>query len=263
MESTDLAPLSLPGQEGEWLDWVTGRGRTGLADAGAQVAALKEVPPGDPTILQLWNDAQIALSGVFGICSLMGAVHPEAEVRDEAEELEIGASRFATDLHLDVAVHAQLSSLDATVLEVSARRVLERALLAFRRSGVDRDAETRDRVRELDRRESELSQEFSRGIRDGRRTTTVPAAALAGMPRDWVAEHPADEDGQVEISTDYPDTVPFLTHARDPGARRAVAHSSLNIAWPENEPVLAELLGVREEKAACWGTPTGRATTPS
>ena len=253
MESTDLAPLSLPSEEGEWLDWVTGRGRTGLADAGAQVAALKEVPAGDATILQLWNDGQIALSGVFGVCSLMGAVHPQAEVREAAEELEIEASRFATDLHLDVAVHEQLSSLDATVLEPAARRVLELALLAFRRSGVDRDAETREQVRALDRRESELGQEFSRGIRDGRRTTTVPAAALAGMPRDWVAEHPADEDGQVEVSTDYPDTIPFLTHARDPEARRTVAHSFLNIAWPENEPVLAELLRVREEKARLLG----------
>ena len=59
----------------------------GLADAGAHVAALKEVPAGDATILQLWNDGQIALSGVFGVCSLMGAVHPQAEVRDAAEAL--------------------------------------------------------------------------------------------------------------------------------------------------------------------------------
>ena len=62
-----------------------------------------------------------------------------------------------------------------------------------------------------------------------------PVEALDGLPDDFVAEHPADADGTVEISTDYPDTIPFLTYARDPDARRAVAHSFLNLGWPEND----------------------------
>ena len=131
--------------------------------------------------------------------------------------------------------------------------MLEDALRDFRRSGVDRDDETRERLRDLNRRESELAQAFSRGIRDGRRTTSVPATALEGLPEDYVAEHPEDDQGQVEISTDYPETLPFLTHARDPAARRAVAHSFLNLGWPDNEVVLAELLEVREEKAQLLG----------
>ena len=46
-------------------------------------------------------------------------------------------------------------------------------------------------------RAQELGQAFSRAIRDGRRTTRVPAAALAGLPEDYLAEHPADADGLV------------------------------------------------------------------
>ncbi len=250
---TPLEPLALPAQAGAWLAWVHGRGGTGLSDAGNDVAALKSMSPGDGSILQVWNDVQMALSGVFAVSSLFSVVHPDAAVMEAAEGYEIEARRFRTDLYLDAEVFAQLSSLEVTSLGGGARRVLEDALLSFRRSGVDRDDETRERLRDLNRRESELSQAFSRGIRDGRRTTCVPADALSGLPADYVAEHPADGDGQVEISTDYPDTLPFLTHARDPEMRRVVARSFLNLGWPDNEPVLAELLEVRAEKARLLG----------
>ncbi len=253
MEPTKLEPLALPTEDGGWLHWVTQRGSTGLSDAGIEVAALKSAPAGDGAILQVWNDLQIALSGVFSVSSLMSAVHPDAGVQEAAESFEIEARTFSTDLYLDTEVYAQLSSLEPTALGEGASRVLEDALRSFRRSGVDRDDKTRERLRELDRRASELSQTFSRGIRDGRLTTSVPATALDGLPEDYVSDHPAGEDGQVEISTDYPDTLPFLIHARDPEVRRAVARSFLNIGWPENGQVLAELLEVREEKARLLG----------
>ena len=251
--SSRLEPVSLPAEDAAWLGWFEERASRGLSDAGNDVSALKSAKSGDEAILQVWNDVQIALSGVSALSSLMSVVHPDAAVMEAAESFEIEARRFVTDLHLDAEVYAQLSSLESLALGADAARVLADALRSFRRAGVDRDAEARDRLRALDRRESELSQAFSRGIRDGRRTTQLPATALAGLPQDYVDEHPQDEQGRVEISTDHPDTLPFLVHARDPEARRAVAHAFLNIGWPHNDPVLAELLEVREEKAHLLG----------
>jgi thimet oligopeptidase len=251
--TTEPAPLALPTEDSAWLAWVEERASAGLRDAGSAVAALKSAAPGDEAILHVWNDLQIALSGVFALSSLMSVVHPDPAVMEAAESFEIEAQRFSTDLHLDAAVYAQLTSLESRGLGEAAARVLADALRSFRRAGVDREESVRDRLRGLDGRENELSQAFSRNIRDGRRTTILPATALEGLPQDYVDEHPSDDEGQVEISTDYPDTHPFLIHARDPEMRRAVAHSFLNLAWPDNEPVLAELLEVREEKAHLLG----------
>src|SRR3546814_5188960 len=50
------------------------------------------------------------------------------------------------------------------------------SLRDFRRAGVDRDEQVRERLRAIDEREVELGQAFSRGIRDGRRTTVLPAS---------------------------------------------------------------------------------------
>ena len=246
-------PLALPVTDDAWAGWVADRAQQGLATAAEQVARLKAAAPGGAEVLERWNDAQIALGSVSALSSLVGAVHPDADVVELAEGLEIEAHRFGTDLHLDSAVYAALSSLEGVELDDAARRVLDDALRRFRRAGVDQPEDVRVRLRQLDARSSELSQAFGRRIRDGRLTTRVPVAALEGLPADFVEDHPADAEGMVEVSTDYPDTHPFLTYSRDPAARRAVATTFHDRGWPENDAVLAELLEVRAEKAGLLG----------
>lgn len=249
-----LEPLSLP--ESDWPGWLEERGRGSLGLAADTIEVLKETHPGDGAILQLWNDAAIALANAFAISSLLSSVHPDPAVIELAEAIEVEARRFSSDLHLDRDVFDRLASVRIEPLEAldpRAARMLRDALRSFRRAGVDRDEETRARLRELNERETDLGQAFSRNIRDGRRTAHVPLGALAGLPDDFVAAHPADEQGRVLISTEYPDVHPFLTFSADPEARRAVATEFLNLAWPENDEVLGELLRVRHEKATLLG----------
>ncbi len=250
---TSLEPLTLPDDPAAWGGWLDERGRGSLRTAADQVAALKTARPGDTAILQLWNDVAVSISNVAGLTSLLSSVHPDAEIIEQAEAIEVEVGRFISDLHTDRDVFDQLSSIRSEALDDGARRVLAHALRAFRRSAVDRDEETRTRVRELNERETELSQAFSRNIRDGRRTASVAPVSLAGLPEDFVASHPAGEDGLVAITTEYPDMLPFLTFSRDAAARRAVAHEFFNLGWPENDAVLGDLLRLRREKAQLVG----------
>jgi thimet oligopeptidase len=68
-----------------------------------------------------------------------------------------------------------------------------------------------------------------------------------------VAGHPAGEDGQVAITTEYPDMLPFLTFSSDAQARQTVAHEYFNLGWPENDQVLGDLLRLRRERAQLVG----------
>ena len=246
-----LAPLELP--DTDWKAWLEERGRGQLQVAAVTIGALKDATAGDTALLQVWNDASIALHNAFAVASLLSSVHPDPEVVELAEAIEVEAQAFSTDLHLDVRVFEQLTSIATEGLDADTTRMLSDALRDFRRSGVDRDDETREKVRSLDQRLTDVGQTFARHIRDGRRTTQVPAAALAGLPEDFVAEHPADESGMVTLSTDYPDSRPFLARATDAGARRTMAELFLNLAWPDNDPVLAEMLALRHEKATLLG----------
>ncbi len=250
----DLVPLTLPADD--WRGWLDARGAGELQTARERVAELVRAPRGDAGILHLWNDASIALRNAAAVASLLSSVHPDAAVIERAEALTLEVRRYSTDLYLDPQVYAALESVPADSLDPGARRLLEKSLLEFHRSGVDREPGIRDRVRELDRRLTELCQAFSRNIRDGRRSTRVPLSALAGLPEDYVAQHPADDEGYVTITTEYPDVMPFLSFATDAAARAAVTHTFFNLAWPDNDPVLADMLRLRHELATLLGYPS-------
>jgi thimet oligopeptidase len=161
--------------------------------------------------------------------------------------------KLDTDLGLDTGLYAVLAGLDTSGLDADAARVLERTLRDFRRSGVDQDETTRDRLRELSERAILLSQEFSKNIREDVRSIRLTPDRLAGMPKDWVDAHPVDDEGLVTVTTDYPDVVPFRTFARDARARRDLVTEFLTIAWPANDRVLQEIFAVRREHAALLG----------
>jgi thimet oligopeptidase len=244
-------PLPL---ESDWLDWVGARGEQQLALARSLVEGLSNDPPREPLeVLRVWNDAQTALSNAASVGSLFSEVHPDEAVRERAESVAQQVQKLDTDLGLDTGLYAVLAGLDTSGLDADAARVLERTLRDFRRSGVDQDETTRDRLRELSERAILLSQEFSKNIREDVRSIRLTPDRLAGMPKDWVDAHPVDDEGLVTVTTDYPDVVPFRTFARDARARRDLVTEFLTIAWPANDRVLQEIFAVRREHAALLG----------
>ncbi|MFS3128504.1 M3 family metallopeptidase [Nocardioides sp. Bht2] len=246
--TSELMPLDLP--EADWSSWLAERTDGALQRAAALRDELAESTP--EQALELWNRVNTELAGVFAVASLLAQVHPEPALREQAEAIEVAANKFRSELMLDARAQAALAAVDPATPDAGGRRVLAHALRDFRRAGVDRDEATRERLRELDEKLVELGQRFSRGIREGTRTIEVPESAVAGLPADWISAHPAT-DGKVAVSTEYPDTVPFLSFAHDADARRAVTESFLNVGWPENDAVLGELLQVRHEYAQLLG----------
>ncbi|WP_068115217.1 M3 family metallopeptidase [Nocardioides dokdonensis] len=248
-------PLVLPPADdtAAWGAFLQERTTAPLAEAGRVADVLRALEPGSGEALPLWNDLHIALANAFAASSLLSQVHPDAGLRSAAEAAEQEANRFQTALMLDPVLYERLAAVPTDGLDPAAHRVLADALRAFRRAGVDRDDETRERLRVLGERENDLSQAFGRHIRDGARATQLPASALAGLPDDYVEAHPQAPDGTVTITTDYPDTHPFLTFSTDAEARHAVMSAFLDLAWPENDEVLRELLAVRDERARLLG----------
>jgi thimet oligopeptidase len=251
-DPTAPAPLALPEQG--WLEWVSARGDGGLDRARALVDELRAHPPAATLdVLARWDAVQTAMADAGSVGSLFSEVHPDAAVRERAETVVQRVQRLETDLGLDPDLYAVFAALDPEGLGDDASRLLERTLRDFRRSGVDRDESTRDRLRELNERAIVLSQEFSKNMREDVRSIRVRPEQLAGMPEDWVQAHPVGDDGLVTVTTDYPDVVPFRTFAHDAEARRELVTQFLTIAWPANDTVLQQLLAVRREIATLLG----------
>jgi len=76
------------------------------------------------------------------------------------------------------------------------------------------------------------------------------------MPQDWLDAHPADEQGLVTVTTDYPDSVPLRTFCADADVRREITMAFLTVGWPDNDPLLHEMFQLRHELAQLLGYAT-------
>jgi thimet oligopeptidase len=231
--------------------------RSAIAQSRAELASLLSVkgPRGEANTLLPNHRIQLLLSNAGHRAGLLSEVHPEKVVREAAETAVQEVSAYATELSLHRGLFEALASVPAEGLAPDTRRHLEHTLRDFRRAGVDRDEPTRARLKELADRAVRLGQDFDRAIREDVRAVLLRPEQLAGLPSDYVAAHPPGPDGRVRITTDYPDLLPFRQYAQDGEARRQLYLENSSRAWPGNERILKEILGVRAEQARLLGAP--------
>ena len=249
---SDLEPLILPNDN--WHDWLAARVDLLLDEARARLATIKDgTARSAGEVLDLWNDADIALHNARAITGLLSEVHPDADVRTLAEQRTQDVDRLRTERSLDRGLFDVLDATDPAGLDEQAHRFRTHVLRDFRRAGVDQDDSTRARLREISDRLTVLDQDFYRILRDDVRSIRVTPDMLAGLPDDYIAAHEPDADGLVTITTDYPDLLPFRTFAHDAAARRDLLVAFLNRGWPANDAVLHEMVALRAENARILG----------
>jgi thimet oligopeptidase len=225
-------------------------------------------------------------------------VHPLAAVRDAAQELQQTISAETVALNLNRDVYRALEALEPQALEPlqadangsaasapgpasasaaassadeATRYYIERALLGYRLSGVDKDDATRERIRALADRMTGLSMNFSRAVQDDVRTIAVEDPnELLGLPQDYLARHGLREvpdahggvrleladsatHAPVKLTTDPPEMGPVMSYAVSPQLRRRMYLAYNDRGYPGNKDILLSLLAARQEMAELLG----------
>jgi thimet oligopeptidase len=250
--SPETTPLDLP--RDDWTGFLGQRFRSELERAQQRLDTLKDgTARSAAEIVELWNDADVALGNASGVCGVLAQMHPDESVRTLAEEGEQAVARFVTERGLDRDLFDVLVAADTAELDEDRTRLVQLVLRDFRRSGVDKPDDVRARLREISEELTLVGQEFSRVIREDVRSIRITPQRLAGLPHDFVEAHPADAEGLVTITTDYPDTIPFRTFAHDAEARRELTTAFLSRGWPDNDATLQRMLALRAEQAELLG----------
>src|SRR5271156_1325623 len=203
--------------------------------------------------LRPFDDAQAELTTVGQHASLLDSVHPEKDVRDMAQALTQKVSEIGTLLSLNQDVYRSLSAIDLAGADPATRHYVQRTLLQYRLSGVDRDEATRARIKELQDKATEISLAFSRNVQEGAKHITVSAGDLDGLPEDYLKAHPPAEDGTITLSTDFPDMQPLMTYAKSAEVRLLMFLAYHTRAYPQNKELLLNLLKTRQELATILG----------
>src|SRR5690606_11664592 len=163
-----------------------------------------------------YNELLTSASATNALAGLMSEVHPDEAIRDAARECEQEVSRFYSDLALDRAMYDALAAVDVSGADAETKRFLEHTLRDYRRAGVDKPEHVRERLKQIDEELTRLGQQFSKNISEDVRAIEIEdPARLDGLPPDFIAAHPPDQNGIIRITTDYPDYNPFMTYAAD------------------------------------------------
>ncbi len=225
----------------------------GARDRIVALAADTAVADKRTATLHAFNALQTAAGNAEAESSLWRSVHPVESVRKAAETCEQQVAALTTELSLDRALYEAFAGLDLSGADPLATRLVTKTLEDFKRAGVDKDEATRKRIQELSKMLVEVGQEFSKTIIQDRRTIHVAASALVGLPQDWIDAHKPGPDGKVEVSTDYPDYIPFMTYSNDDAARRELYVTYRHRGWPTNRDNLQKILEIRHEMAQLLG----------
>lgn len=235
-----------------------------LADARATIRAARArrdafvaLPPNTPAVeaARAFDRIGVPLDAYLGWAGLFSQVHPAAQMRQAARELEQDFASFQTELSLDRGAYERLSAVPSATLRGADARAVRHAARDYKRSGVDRDEATRARIQALSDELTKVGQAFDLAIVGDVRGVIFAegVSALEGLPQDWIANHPPDAQGAVSVSTDPTDFVPFMCYAKSGKARRKLYREYVNRGHPANLANLGKLLGLRHELAGLLG----------
>jgi thimet oligopeptidase len=189
--------------------------------------------------------------------SLLFAVHPTSEGRAAGKDVALAADRFFHRFRLHERIYELLRSVDLPSDAPGTRFALAKMLREMRRAGVEQPSEARTELLALNERIDRLCHRFEENIANLDRAIELDSESeLAGLPADFRASHRPNGDGRIRLTTKYPDFLPTMAYADRAEVRRRLLLAFANRAYPENIPVLAELLAERRAYATRLGYPT-------
>lgn len=206
------------------------------------------------TVLEPLNEIDILMDSAWNKASVYANAHPEKSVRDLADHCSQKFSQFYTEISLSRPLYEAVLAIKLDSTDTSTLRVVKLLLRDFRRAGVDKSEVTRKEIRRLNEELTIIQQDFGNHINNSVRSIKLDSMdELEGLPDDYIASHQPNENGEITITTNYPDYQPYMRYAKNDTRRKQLMQEFLNRAYPENEAVLKKMLEKRYELATLLG----------
>lgn len=180
---------------------------------------------------------------------LMQNVHVDEDVRKASSDCSIKTFAIFTSMSMNRPLYEKISQISTENLPPAQAFTVNYWKASFQASGIGKDQPTRDKIQALNDEVTVLNNQFSQNITDDVRSIKVKPERLDGLPADYIESHPVDENGLVTVTTAYSDIGPIYKYAHDRQLRKDVMLMSNNRAYPQNKPLLMEILQKRFQLA--------------
>ena len=234
--------------------------RSAKKRAEAALEAVARMPAGLRTFDNTpWALDQIGadLSDQTASDTFLKYVSVSSGTREAGNVCETLLGQFSVDMYSREDLYRALKEYQAKgeALTGESKRLVDKELLDFKRSGLELPKEERQKVLDLRKKLVELEATFGKNINEYKDFALFAESELDGLPEDFVARL-EKVDGKFKVGLDYPDYFPFMENSTNPAARRVMEGKFNDRAAIQNLPLLKEVLAQRQKAARLLGYPT-------
>lgn len=213
---------------------------------------------GEPSIQgTLERDAQFdnKNQGIQNQLTFYQHVSTDQAIRDASNEAEKILNDYGIEASQREDVYkvfqALQDSVDVESLLPETKRYLEKTVKAYKRNGLGLPLDERAKVKETQKRLSDLSLQFSKNAGENTEFILFTREELKGVPEDTLAQF-AEVGDKLKMTFKYPDLFPVLKFAKNPETRKRAFIGDQN-KNSLNEPLLVEAVKLRRELAKRLG----------
>lgn len=201
-------------------------------------------------------DMGAKLDDAFTNISNLNSVMNSKETRNIMSKLLPRVVRYSTELKQNKEIYKTFLEISKTKLNETERKVVDNNLLAFKLKGVHLDDENVKRVKEIDVKLSELSEEFSRNLLDSTNNFELVLdddKCIEKMPdHDKAIAKSLTPNGKYKFTLHSPSYIAFMTYCSDRKLREKMYKAYMTRAM-DNSPIITEILALRYELARLLG----------
>lgn len=228
-------------------------------------------PPTFQNTLEALDFAGYKLDRISSIFFNLNSAETNSEIQQLAQEISPLLTEFSNDITLNEnlfirvkTVYEQRENLDLTPEQTT---LLEKKFKHFTRNGALLDAESKDKLRQIDTRLAQLKLTFGEHVLEETNTYTLHLTEpedVAGLPKSALeaAEAKAKSEGKSGwiITLDYPSYMPFMKYADSRNRRKELAEAFGSKGFHgnhlDNSALVLEIAQLRYQRAQLLGYKT-------
>ncbi len=183
--------------------------------------------------------------------------HPVEEIRECCVDLDTELSQFMIDQNMRKDYFNKFSYYyknvkDTENLTKEQLKYLENLELNYKMMGMYLDNNSYEKVKELEKKLSELCDEYNSNVNDENTEFTFNKNDLIGLPEKYLNER-LNQDGTYKITLKYPDYIPLMEYCKNRNTRKIISLAYNSRCKNENSNIAKEVFKLRNELAQVFG----------
>lgn len=187
-------------------------------------------------------------------------LHGNKDIRDKTHELNIEFSNVCIEESMRTDVYEVIKhyysnyyEFEKQCLSVEQIKYVENTMKSYRMIGLDLPEESRELIKELNKKISSNGAEYSKHLSDENSSIHFGLNDLQGMDEDWLSKRYNAETQDYVVKLQYPDFIPIMEYCTVRETRRVMSEHMGSRCVDVNLDILMNTVRLRKQKAEIFG----------